>query len=164
MVKTGFIYKLVCTDIEIKECYVGSTENFRLRKSSHKTKCQNENSKGHNYSVYQFIRDNGGFQNWDMVQVEEFKFDNRRELNARERHWIETLQATLNKVVPNRTQKEYQQYNTEHLKQKANEKHDCLCGGKYTHAHISAHAQTTKHQTFENFMKMTLDELKALYE
>ena len=93
MSKTGFVYKLCCNDIEIKECYVGSTNNERVRKSDHKKRCINPNQKTHNCYVYQYIRENGGFQNWDMVRLEEFKYDDKRELHTRERYWLETLKV-----------------------------------------------------------------------
>ena len=48
----ALIYKLVCQDLDIKEVYVGSTTNFRIRKNSHKTKCGNEKSPQHNLCVY----------------------------------------------------------------------------------------------------------------
>ena len=107
MSKTGIIYKLVSDDVEIKECYVGSTVNFIRRKHEHKSNCNNINSKRYNLYVYKFIRDNGGWNSYSMIQIEEYKFNTRNELNARERHWIETLQAKLNKNIPTRTDKEY---------------------------------------------------------
>jgi hypothetical protein len=121
MSKTGYIYKLVCNDIEVKECYVGSTRNFRHRKYGHKTSCNNSKCKEYNYYVYQFIRENGNFENWDMVQIEEFKHDTKRELHGRERHWLETLGATLNKQKPTRTKTEWYEEHKEHLSEKAKE-------------------------------------------
>ena len=116
MSKTGYIYKLVSNDINITELYVGSTQNFRTRKNNHKCKCNNENDKGYNLYVYQFIRDNGGWYSFSMVQIEEFKFNTRNELNARERFWIESLQATLNKLMPSRTREEHYKNNKTKIK------------------------------------------------
>ena len=45
MSKIGIIYKLVSTDINIKEMYVGSTINFRTRKFDHEKACNNEKDK-----------------------------------------------------------------------------------------------------------------------
>ncbi len=115
MSKTGFIYKLVSTDPEITDCYVGSTKNFRHRKSDHKKVCNKDTYHRHHLYVYQFIRANGGWDNWDMVQIEEFKHNTKRELHSRERYWLETLGATLNKVVPTRTNKEYREEHKEVL-------------------------------------------------
>ncbi len=116
MSKTGYIYKLCCNNPEITDCYVGSTKNEKVRKNGHKVRCNGGGNKSH-YNVYQCIRTNGGWDNWSMVRLEEFKFDDRAELNARERHWLETIGATLNKLIPTRTKQElYQDQREERLK------------------------------------------------
>ena len=61
MSRTGYIYKLVCNDVEIKERYVGSTTNMKVRKNQHKSVCNNPNSEKYNIYLYQFIRENGNF-------------------------------------------------------------------------------------------------------
>ena len=116
MSKKGFIYKLVCNDVDIKETYIGSTQNFRSRKNCHKCACNNKNHKTYNYYIYQFIREHGEWSNWNMIQIEEYDFNTRNELNARERYWIETLQSKLNKQMPTRTKKEYYQLNSDKIK------------------------------------------------
>ena len=65
--KTHF-YKIVCKDLNIKDCYVGHTTNFKNRKHDHRQKCYQENDQIHyNIYLYQFIRENGGFENFDMI-------------------------------------------------------------------------------------------------
>ena len=71
MSKTGIIYKLVSRDINVPELYVGSTCSFRARKAQHKKRCNNENDKKYKYNVYQYIRANGGWDLFDMIQIEE---------------------------------------------------------------------------------------------
>jgi hypothetical protein len=117
MTQVGFVYKLCSIDPEVKEIYVGSTKNLRVRKNLHKSKCNNESDKEHNKSVYQFIRANGGFSNWDVIQLERVEFNTRHELNARERHYFELLKATLNKQVPSRTRNEWRCDNHDELKE-----------------------------------------------
>jgi hypothetical protein len=107
MVKIGIVYKLCCTDVNIKACYIGSTLNFNRRKGQHKSVCNNETTKAYKYNVYEYIRDHGGFGNWDMIELERLEYIDRRQLNARERYWVETLDASLNCTVPSRTLKEY---------------------------------------------------------
>ena len=58
--KIGYIYKIVCNDIQIKDSYVGSCQSFRTRKTNHKSACNNENDKSYNLYVYQVMRENGG--------------------------------------------------------------------------------------------------------
>ena len=101
------IYKIVCNDLNVKDLYVGSTTDFRKRKTRHKSDCNNQNSKKYKFNVYQFIRDNGGFDNWTMVLVEKYPCETSLEKLKRERYWYETLGATLNKQVPSQTQQEY---------------------------------------------------------
>ena len=111
------IYKLCCNDPAVSDVYVGSTTNFRIRKNSHKSACSNTSSKEHNRYVYQFIRANGGWDAWSMVQVEAYNATTKRDLETRERHWLETLGATLNKLVPTRTQQEWREENKEKKKE-----------------------------------------------
>ena len=113
--RVGLIYKIVCNDLNVKECYVGSCQAFRARKRSHKSICNNENSVGYNLNIYQFIRANGGWDNFSMLQIETVMFREKRELQTKERHWIETLGATLNRQIPSRTQQEYKVEHKEQL-------------------------------------------------
>jgi hypothetical protein len=106
--ENGIIYKICCNDVNITECYVGSTCSFRARKWAHKGNCNNTNGTKYNLNVYKFIRDNGGWDNWTMVQIEQYEAKDRRDLHSRERYHFEQLNSTLNNNVPNRTQKESQ--------------------------------------------------------
>ncbi len=94
----GMIYKLCCKDANITEIYVGSTVNKYRRKCEHKRKCNDLNNKTYKFPVYQFIRDNGGFDNWDMVILEEYPAENKNELVWKEREWIELLKPSLNSM------------------------------------------------------------------
>ena len=107
------IYKLCCKDLSITEIYVGQTTDMRKRKWGHKATCNNENIKNYNSKVYQYIRDNGGFDNWDMIEIEKFEAIDGNDAKKRERYWIETLNATLNCNIPSRTIKEYTELNKE---------------------------------------------------
>ena len=103
------IYKLCCRDLSITEIYVGQTTDMRKRKFSHKynCNCNYETNKKYNLNVYQFIRKNGGWDNWDMIEVEKYEAIDSNDAKKRERHWIETLKATLNIQLPSRSNKEY---------------------------------------------------------
>src|SRR4051812_24970874 len=103
----GYIYKIYCTDVNITEIYVGSTRDAKERKSHHKGVCNNPTDRNHNTPVYQFIRANGGWENWTLIIIETIEYNEKHELRAREHHWIETLKATLNCQVPTRTDKEW---------------------------------------------------------
>lgn len=94
------IYKLCCKDTTILDIYIGHTTNFTQRKNQHKTSCYNENDKKYNQCVYQFIRDNGGWDNWTMIQIQEHNLKNKREAESTEHYWIEQLGAKLNTNKP----------------------------------------------------------------
>ena len=111
------IYKLCCKNLNIKEIYVGSTCNFTKRKHCHKSSTNNLNDTNYNCKVYKFIRDNGNFQNWEMVMVEEFPCENKLQKLQRERYWCEELKSELNSDVPGRDMKEYRQDNREKFKE-----------------------------------------------
>ena len=115
------IYKICCNDPLINDIYIGSTTNFKHRKYCHKNSCINENDKRYNSNVYQFIRINGGWTNWNMIEVEKYNASDKRELEKRERYWLETLKATLNKRIPTRTKKEWSDENKEKLKERNKE-------------------------------------------
>jgi hypothetical protein len=160
------IYKIVCDDLNIKECYVGHTTSFVKRKASHKSPCNNPNSKSHNVKLYTFIRANGGWNNWSMIEIEKYPCEDKQEACKRERYFMEELKATLNMISSCRNKEDIKQEkkrsrikNAEHIKQYALEhkaqisernskKTNCGCGSIYTHGRRSIHFKTLKHMKF----------------
>ena len=112
----GLIYKLVCKDLIIKECYYGSTTNFSKRKIKHKSVCNNINSKEYNAPKYQFIRVNGGWDNWEMILVKNYPCENKLELEREERLIMEQDNNRLNVELPTQSRKEYYDNNKEKIK------------------------------------------------
>jgi len=100
------IYKLCCNAPNITDVYVGHTTDFTNRKRTHKSKCNNENDKSYNFYVYQFIRENGGWTNWSMVEIEKISCIDSNDACKYERRHLELLGATLNMIIPSRTKKE----------------------------------------------------------
>jgi len=121
MSKVGFIYKLAHNNPEIKEIYIGSTSNLKRRKCQHKRNCITQTDKSYNLRVYQFIRSNGGFVNWNIYQIEEVKYNTKYELHAKERYHIEQLNPSLNKQIPNRTNREWYIDNKEEILEKVSQ-------------------------------------------
>ena len=58
--------------MSITDVYVGQTTNFRTRKSRHKRNCCNSDYEKHHLKVYQYIRENGGWENFDMIEIEKY--------------------------------------------------------------------------------------------
>jgi len=110
------IYKIVCKDVNITDCYVGSTTDFVRRKNQHK----NLTNKSNLY-VYEFMRENGNWENWEMIEIEKYNAIDHNEGLKRERYWLEELKATLNKNIPCRLNKEYYEINKESINKKSKE-------------------------------------------
>jgi len=117
--ENGVIYKLKHNEDYVDlNIYIGSTCNFKHRKNEHKNNCNNEKSKNYNSPVYQFIRDNGGWDGWIMIAIEEYSCDSKKKLEIRERYYIDLLRPVLNKYIPARTLKEYREDNKEKIAEK----------------------------------------------
>ena len=49
------IYRIVCKDLTIKDCYIGHTTNFIKRKQAHKNVCNSDNINHKNYNIYLYL-------------------------------------------------------------------------------------------------------------
>ena len=114
---TTVIYKIVCKDLNVDYTYVGHTTNLNKRRNQHKTVFNNEKSKNHNLILYQKIRENGGWDNWSVVEIEKYPCKDFNEACKRERFWVEKF-GTLNRYIPTRTPKEYRNDNKKAITEK----------------------------------------------
>ena len=121
----SLIYKIYCKDENIKDCYVGSTNDLNRRKWAHKSNCNNINSKRHYLKVYQFIRANGGFENFDFIILEQFENKMiKQDLFKIEGSYIKNNNATLNCLVAGRTEQEYYDDNKEQISEQKKIKYE----------------------------------------
>jgi len=106
--KQSTIYKIVCRDPAVTDCYVGRTSCFATRVQQHCTCCNNLHSNNYDYKVYQTIRDKGGWTNWEIKEIETVDHDYFDTSLARQREafWFNELKANLNNNVPNQSHKE----------------------------------------------------------
>jgi len=110
------IYKLVhIDDLNDDNICVGHTTNMTKRRNCHKKACNNPDDKEHNEYKYQFIRANGGWDQWEMILIEKYPCDDVDQARARERYWKRELNATLNSNEPGRTKKEWCEDNRDRL-------------------------------------------------
>ena len=156
----NLIYKLVCKDLNITDCYVGHTTNFKQRKKSHKSSCNNQNRKQYNFNVYKFIRENGGWNNWNMIEIKKYPCNDKREAEAEERRYYEQLNSNLNSQAPFRTEDEKKDYDKEQKQkhkikryEKASQKIECECGSIIRRSDISTHKKSKKHQKLNKEIK-----------
>ena len=88
------IYGILCD--ENGRFYIGSTKNISTRKYQHKSHCKQTNSSHYNRKVYQTIRANGGWQNWNFVVIEEIKECSKIQALIREEYHRQEIKANLN--------------------------------------------------------------------
>ena len=105
------IYKICCKDVSVKDEYIGSTTNEVQRRYLHKKRCSDPKDKGHNFRVYQFIREHGGWDNWELVVIaDNLGCTTSRALLFKEREYIEARGATLNSKSPVSTDDDKKMY------------------------------------------------------
>ena len=144
------IYKIV--DNTNDNIYIGSTcKTLKTRLSKHK--CDYKRFlKGlcGNIKSFDILKNN----DYKIELLEDCDIKTKQELLARERYFIKNNNC-LNKYIPGsydngiqQYQKEYQKEYNANNKYKINEKFECECGGKYTHANKSIHIKSNKHQKY----------------
>jgi len=102
------IYKLVHKDdLNDENIYTGHTTDFICRKNHHKSVCNNSKKKEYNQKKYKYIRENGGWDEWLMIEIEKYPCKDRPEAVARERVIQTEMKAKLNSDIAGRTQKEW---------------------------------------------------------
>jgi hypothetical protein len=147
------IYKICCKDPDITDIYIGSTTELTKRRYKHKQSCVSPKQVHHNLTVYKYIRDNGGWDNWEVVKIENYKCNCREDLFKRERELFEILKPTLNKNRPiifveekKKYDKEYRQANKDEINKRKREKITCECGATVSRHGLSRHRKSKKHE------------------
>jgi len=163
--QNNVIYKIVCKDDNIKDIYIGSTTNIGNRRREHKSRC----SKGYTYKLYEFIRDNGGWDNWELIEIEKFPCETKKEAFARENELYKLNNATLNFKKPQPTNADklqgYKEYNKrtrdkgwlkkyrqtdkfkEYEKEYKKRKFICSCGKALSNAYKTRHLRNIPHES-----------------
>ena len=100
------IYKIQCKDPAIKETYGGHSTNLHVRTGIHKSVCNNPNADGYNIYLYQFIRDNGGWNKWEVLHQYNFPCNNREEADIEEERFIQEQGCQLNTLKAHTTKEE----------------------------------------------------------
>ena len=139
------IYKITCKDPLITDVYVGHTTNFIQRKHTHKLTCNNQKSPIYNLKLYNIIRANGNWSNWDMSIIKTYNCKDLIEAIEKETIHILLLDPTLNcdnNPVSSTTKPVVARF----IKDAENlECHSCdyICSTKYN---FDRHLSTKKHK------------------
>jgi hypothetical protein len=150
------IYKICCDDLP-EYIYVGSTKSFIKRKSQHKRACIN----GDTTKLYTTIRENGGWDNWRMVIIEECGEVTLTQARIKEEENRLKLNANMNMLRCHRTEeerkedikeykkeynKQYNETNKEKIKEYKTQKFTCECGRTIILGDKSKHLKRNIHK------------------
>lgn len=92
------IYKIFCKDKDVTDIYVGHTTNFTKRKYQHKILSADHSQK--QLKIYNNIRQHGGWDNWNMVELAVYNCKDSTEARIREQEHYDLLNPTLNVINP----------------------------------------------------------------
>ena len=112
MPRTSVDYsKTIIYKIQHKEnpelLYIGSSTNFTQRKNQHKNNCYNEKRRHYNLKLYQTIRENGGWECFNMIEIKKYPCNDNNEARAEEDRIMREMKSNMNSVRAYRTSKQY---------------------------------------------------------
>ncbi len=145
------VYKLV-SDIDNKVYIGATTTRLCRRRAQHRSMAKIKP----NRPVYKHFNEIG----WDhvfIVLIEKYPCADKEELHKKERWYIDHTEATLNKQLPTRTDKEYRDDHCDEILQYRKDHRDeiieyrkklviCKCGREITYKNIIQHKRTAIHK------------------
>jgi len=101
------MYKICPKNKDLNYCYIGHTTCFNDRKKQHIKNTTNQDDKKHYHlKHYETIRNNGGWDEWEMSEIEHYKCKSKLEARIREQELIEEYGANLNSLKAYVTEEE----------------------------------------------------------
>ena len=107
--QNGKIYKIVDNTNTYDDYYGSTTQLLRKRKTEHISDCKNKKFKCQSHKIIEL-------GNWEMILVENYPCENRKQLHEREKYYITNFPC-INYVIPNQTIKEYNLKNRDKILQ-----------------------------------------------
>ena len=158
--------------MESKEVvYVGSTTNFSERKGKHKYNCNHEERKHFTFPIYCYIRNNGGFDCFEVIPIKSLKLENKTQLLIAEQAELDKHQTLVNsckayitieqkridnnernkkyreehKAELNENHKKYREEHKAEINEKYKQKIECkFCTKQITKGNMSQHIKRCK--------------------
>lgn len=106
MLSEFVVYKIVCKDPLIKDFYIGSTKDLQRRICAHNNTSKNKTS---NMKIHEFMRNNGGPENFDFEILHKETFIDIKSTRITEQTYINNLKPTLNINRAHATEENYRQ-------------------------------------------------------
>ena len=155
----GKIYKIV--DNLSDMVYIGSTcKLIQQRFNSHKRTYRKFKNDGNAEYVTSFkILENNDCK---VVLIKNYPCNNKQELELEEskiiKEYIKNKLNIVNKNIPiisdDELKSPYYKTNKDKINEKASQKHNCCCGGRYTTNHKARHEKSDNHQEFIQISKI----------
>jgi len=91
------VYKISCLNKEVKEFYIGSTNDLEKRIDNHKSYYRKQPD---NHGIlYNFIREHGGLSNWEINAIEIYECEmTKLELKQEEQFYLDEYKPQLNTI------------------------------------------------------------------
>lgn len=151
----GKIYRLSSDEAPGVYYYGSTTQTLSGRKLGHQSNYKRYLKGKFNYlTSFKLVK----YLDCQIELVAKIRCNNKKELEEIEALYIKNNKC-VNKFIPCRSKKQYDQDNHDKIKQyrsdnrdkireKQDIKFDCACGGKYTMAHKAKHIRTQTHQEY----------------
>jgi hypothetical protein len=95
--KIYIMYKIQPKNQDLNFSYIGHTSNFNKRYEAHKRNTTNtKDNKHYHLKVYQTIRDNGGWDEWEIIEIEKCVYNNKIKARMREQELMVSHNTNLN--------------------------------------------------------------------
>ena len=95
MYEKTIIYFIACKDLSVTDLYIGHTIDFYNRYKNHEYSSYISDLK-----LYKFIRQHGGWSNWEMEILSEVSCTSRGDAVLEEMYWYFKLKPSLNSLIP----------------------------------------------------------------
>ena len=91
-------YKIFCKNTDIQDSYIGKSCDIINRMNQHKCSCFNKEKQ--NMKIYKFINDNGGWENFDYIILQEDYFEKVEDATIVENNLFNIFNPSLNTNRP----------------------------------------------------------------
>lgn len=155
------VYQIKCKDPKITETYVGSTVDLKQRIRQHRYKCIEGNNECW-LKIYVFMRENGGFDNFEFNILEEFTDISKEQLRDEEQKYIKQITPQLNKKNASVTPEELKEYHRKYSKEyKHAHKEQCNQYNKKYYREHKEERREIKRQTDKLYYEKNKEKIKA---
>jgi len=140
------IYKIISKDINITEVYVGHTIDFERILKFHRQK-----SNKRSYKLYNCIRFYGGWENFEIIKIEDYPCNSKQEAKIRQQYWITELKAELNIInasMETKNDRKENKKNYMRVYMKTCPFETCVCGSEVNIYKKTQHLNTLKHKNY----------------